>query len=175
MDGALNSTKIVKYVTLMMTDVARSKHACKFKTAVLSLWRSLLSCCCYLDLFDEFIPVPSWRAAQYQFLSIWQCQFLSREINKVFFLSNFLFADTLSLAGGISRRVLLFVCLFVFCFLFVVNFAEEPWQDCNQVIGNFVLWLLRLLWVASLPRNCTPRMTISLATYAGYNIYSLFV
>ena len=36
-DGALNSTKIVKYVTLMMTDVPRSKHAGKLKKAVLFL------------------------------------------------------------------------------------------------------------------------------------------
>ena len=33
-DGALNSTKIVKYVTLMMTDVPRSKHAGKLKKVV---------------------------------------------------------------------------------------------------------------------------------------------
>lgn len=159
-----------------MTDVARSKHACKLKTAVLFLWRSLLSCCCYLDLFDEFIPVPSWKAAQCQFLSISQCQFLSREINKVFFFIKFSIRwHSLSLLAGLADECsCLFVCLFS-VFLFVLNFAEEPWQDCNQVIGNFVLWLLRLLWVASLPRNCTPRMTISLATYAGYNIYSLFV
>ena len=96
-DGALNSTKIVKYVTLMMTDVPRSKHAGKLKKAVLFLWQSLLYCCWYLDLFDEFIPGPSWRAAQHLFISIWQCQFLSREIKKVFFFfSNLLFADALS-------------------------------------------------------------------------------